>query len=652
MLCALVSTAVALQRRAANAEIGYFFGGDGPECFTAPPVNAHFLPCKPLDDGDMRIRWLQAPPATVAPDAEFVASWGVNVTAAFISRYSATVRHANLHACSGLDAPDFGLEDCNPFGADSSRFITTRNPGMTSSLEPNTEAVFTQVFMGGLSFVGSFRQSIVLGHIMVSNLSVALPAFVDVGCASGSFAQLSNASSRCVECSPGTYRNTNLTAVTAAAACTECAPGYFQQEPGATECKLCTCGRVSAAGATACAAQCPAGKYGVTIAGVTTCATCPRGSQCYDGVRFMCAAGTYQDETGQGSCKSCAAGHFGEQAGLNRSTCTASCPAGFFCPGNTKTPIVCPAAAICAAGSAAPRVVVPCVPGQYTSGAVAAQNESTCISCPAGKYSNAVNANQCESCALGTYQDVAEQPTCMLHKSCPAGQRVRQDGNATSDRVCVPCGAHTFSAMSNQAQCTPCPANELQPLPDQIRCVSASKDEFVVSHSENARSLEACPATVNLEAPEVECGDGELQFRGDTWHDGLRSTDVSGTRFSSPLGRRPLEYDSAMRFYRCPGTGACTYPDNRTGELVCTHPTAGPLCAVCLPGHAAIGRGKCEKCPARVHWPVVAPALFFLVVGGARGAGARGAAPGRGTAVRPALPMTYWLHSSGASVLS
>lgn len=169
------------------AAIGFYHGGAGAECFTAPPSNAHLRQCAEVSGGDLSLAWVVPPPLSVVSEQEFEAEWSVTVSPAFVLRHGAagvlTVRHSNMHACAGVGVQNFGYADCNPFGKDSARFITTRNPQMSAVLAPGVTTHFKQRFRGGLPYFhgsGTSQQTMVLAHVIAGSLSVALPYYTDV----------------------------------------------------------------------------------------------------------------------------------------------------------------------------------------------------------------------------------------------------------------------------------------------------------------------------------------------------------------------------------------------------------------------------------------------------------------------------------------
>lgn len=108
-----------------------------------------------------------------------------------------------------------------------------------------------------------------------------------------------------------------------------------------TDCQPCTAGSYCAdSGLTQPTGPCLAGYY--CPAGTSTpTLPCPAGSLCPTGSAspVPCPAGTYQDETGQGSCKACLAGYYCALAspcpGVN-STSPQLCPPGYYCPNGTR----------------------------------------------------------------------------------------------------------------------------------------------------------------------------------------------------------------------------------------------------------------------------------------------------------------------------
>eukprot|EP00730_Choanoeca_flexa_P008228 TRINITY_DN12464_c0_g1_i2.p1 TRINITY_DN12464_c0_g1~~TRINITY_DN12464_c0_g1_i2.p1 ORF type:complete len:1843 (+),score=396.73 TRINITY_DN12464_c0_g1_i2:89-5530(+) len=65
-------------------------------------------------------------------------------------------------------------------------------------------------------------------------------------------------------------------------------------------------------------------------------------------------------------------------------------------------------------------------------------------------------ADRCSPCASGFYTDVPGLDTCKQHSDCQPGTFETGAPTSTSDRVCSPCPANTFSVFGNTSACTPC----------------------------------------------------------------------------------------------------------------------------------------------------------------------------------------------------
>lgn len=121
---------------------------------------------------------------------------------------------------------------------------------------------------------------------------------------------------------------------------------------------------------------------------------CPRGSFCSGGTRFPCPAG-----------------YFGNETGLSSPSCTASCPAGFYCPQGAVEPVPCTDAGFfCPAKSGAPSKVSQ---GYYSN-----PSRSMQAICPPGSF--------CQEgveylCPAGYYGSSPGLSTMDCSGMCPAG---------------------------------------------------------------------------------------------------------------------------------------------------------------------------------------------------------------------------------------
>ena len=117
------------------------------------------------------------------------------------------------------------------------------------------------------------------------------------------------------------------------------APGGKAQIKSAYECNKCQAGHFCAAGnQTATSGQCKVGYF--CLEGSPTATpnetyggVCPAGFFCPRGSAWpsSCEPGTYNNASGQGSCKNCPAGFFCTR----NSTNPEECPTGYYCPANT-----------------------------------------------------------------------------------------------------------------------------------------------------------------------------------------------------------------------------------------------------------------------------------------------------------------------------
>ena len=225
--------------------------------------------------------------------------------------------------------------------------------------------------------------------------------------------------------------------------------------------------------------------------------TCERGYSCNGCDRTACAAGTYQDTTGQSSCTECAVNTYQDETGQSSckscSTKTNSeypssakgsdaisdcyltlaaangtyvpttsggeqpCPAGYYClNGGTKvyygspnTPTTVAATEQCDRGeysTGGASQCSPCQEGNKTG--VNGKGATSCTPCSAGTYSAQTSNWECQPCAAGKYSEESGQAYCA---SCPAGKY--SEGGASS---CTPCPDGTYQDKTGQSSCNDC----------------------------------------------------------------------------------------------------------------------------------------------------------------------------------------------------
>ena len=188
---------------------------------------------------------------------------------------------------------------------------------------------------------------------------------------------------------------------------------------------------------------------------------CPAGSFCLNGTVTLCPPNTFSRE-GYSECVPCPEGSFSIEGSAACLTCSdrqvavydnflgtlscQACRAGYYFNAAKRACDQCPAGAFCTADSS-PKV---CPLGRYNenrgsssckdcpngtvgntecsdSPTCAASVRTACVSCPPGRFSNAVGATQCELCPSGRFsaqsgaRNAAECLNCELNAICGAG---------------------------------------------------------------------------------------------------------------------------------------------------------------------------------------------------------------------------------------
>eukprot|EP01012_Entosiphon_sulcatum_P020572 TRINITY_DN2549_c0_g1_i18.p1 TRINITY_DN2549_c0_g1~~TRINITY_DN2549_c0_g1_i18.p1 ORF type:complete len:7257 (+),score=712.60 TRINITY_DN2549_c0_g1_i18:702-21773(+) len=303
-----------------------------------------------------------------------------------------------------------------------------------------------------------------------------------------------------------------------------CEPGTFNSILGAwnkTDCIACTPGSYCAAfNLSAPTGLCYGGFYcpGGNSEPEPPAFFCPFGMQCPIGSAepLICMSGTYQDNVGQSSCKSCPAGYYCDLDDhcdfATNYTQPRDCPAGFYCPVGTKwaTQFPCPAGTfsnltrltrsaecpLCTPGMYCESVALheptgPCAASYYCIGGSSTPNPtdgirgSLCprgrycpegaripLLCPAGTFSNkigAANISSCDPCTGGQYCSdtglTAPNGPCTGGWYCPFGQIVPKPpllecpfGYQCPQGSYAPvnCPSGYYQDLTNQASCKLC----------------------------------------------------------------------------------------------------------------------------------------------------------------------------------------------------
>ena len=208
--------------------------------------------------------------------------------------------------------------------------------------------------------------------------------------------------------------------------CTQCTPGYYCNSSGLTQ-PSDTCSERF---------YCPSGQSSPTPPEFI----CPPGHYCPSASPqpVRCVSGTYQDETGQTSCKTCPSAHFCDNSIspvvlFNDSLCLP----GHYCPNGTAfaTQYPCPAGTFSnISGLESEQECTPCTPGLFCGEGGLSTPSGPCYP---GYF-----------CRTGASSPTPEQSPCPQGHYCPQG---------ISNPITCPMG--TFSATirnANLEDCMPC----------------------------------------------------------------------------------------------------------------------------------------------------------------------------------------------------
>ena len=193
----------------------------------------------------------------------------------------------------------------------------------------------------------------------------------------------------CEACPLGTHKNTR-----ASTECTSCPQGFNTDSTGNIDCFACPLGQQCG---------CPWGQYGGTA-----CENCPEGYSSSGGLECTaCPLTTYQPLSGQGACKSCPPGTFGDTTATVKCK---DCPSGQF---------------------------------QLFTGTGA------CEDCPRGRWGGGV---QCTNCTKGNSTLFIKSTSADKCEECPVGKMEK-------DFMCIDCYEGTYQNKTGSVVCDACPVD-------------------------------------------------------------------------------------------------------------------------------------------------------------------------------------------------
>jgi hypothetical protein len=225
---------------------------------------------------------------------------------------------------------------------------------------------------------------------------------------------------------------------------------------------------------------------------------------------MLCAAGTYNELSGQMSCNACGPGTFSTASGAVLSGTCALCIPGTYGAGLAST--ACNACElgkyfsssggtttftiVYGQGSAAvvpgPSPCIACLGGTYARTTAA----STCVQCAGGTYASSAGLTACAACDIGTYTNATGLASCL---PCPANSNT-SGTNSTRRGDCV-CLAGYVGNLSNSAQtCISCPANSYCAGLSQQACPANTRSPALSSLQAQCRCVAGyrCTYTRNV----------------------------------------------------------------------------------------------------------------------------------------------------------
>jgi hypothetical protein len=353
----------------------------------------------------------------------------------------------------GLKAPD-GLCDMGYFCVSKS---STPNP--TDGTTGNA------CIAGGFCDMGSFK-SVSCKPGTFNSATLATSEAECIACTAGKYCSGEFISAETGDCTAGYYCEAGSTIATAIAAAPGyytgvgasaqiiCPEGYYQPEPGSSSCLGCLEGySCPTEGLAELITLCPTGFYCPTN---TTAGTAGSINP------TRCPIGTFNQFTHQilvSDCQDCTPGSYCNIEGL--SAVAGTCSAGYFC--KTKSTLQqpetedgagnfgpCPVGHYCEAGTAEP---IDCPPGKYN--ALTKKTLPTdCLTCTQGTYCTDSGRNldgvDCSAgfyCVAGSTQPKPAAGKCTAGNMCPLGSYQE-----------TPCAAGTYQDQAEQGSCIICPS--------------------------------------------------------------------------------------------------------------------------------------------------------------------------------------------------
>ena len=249
-----------------------------------------------------------------------------------------------------------------------------------------------------------------------------------------------------------------------------------------------------------------------------------------------------------------------------------------------------------------------------------ATEETECVPCPAGFYSDDSDEEACIPCPAGTYAPSTGHSSCL---TCSSGYDTKGVSGATA---CSICPAGTFSPTMGTPQCELCPLGMYADDEGFTECLSCDTSQY----SSVAGSVICLSCADNTVAPyqratsrdDCDCKVGYYDKTLFSEDGGVNATSrecVPCPEGGSCLGGRNPPYAQTKYWYSDsdPETFyACMLDVNCPGGVAqaCADGYAGRVCGSCDDDYSKNNKGECIKCSGTDSWrfPIFVTSLVMF----------------------------------------
>jgi len=432
----------------------------------------------------------------------------------------------------------------------------------------------------------------------------------------------------------------------------DCAAGKYSNTPGANNSNTCQ--------------MCPQNSSSVAASpNIEMCkclsgTTGPNGQACQD-----CVPGTYKFVTGNSSCIQCIPGKYSLKYGAILVETCLNCEAGKYSPNYTKTNNYecqkCPqnsssfiasselTECFCVSGTTGPNggSCEECIPGKYKI----LIGNTTCVSCPAGKYSSVRGANReseceecpeksssnnsstmksdckcetgttgpdgepCVTCEAGKYKDKIGNSSCI---DCIAGKYLSSRG-AKIETMCIQCPQMSNSTRGSitikncvcdqgftgpdQGPCTQCDHGKYKIVTGNSTCIQCFNNTNTTTQGASKENQCLCNpgfgSSVNSSCSLCEPGKFKIEL------DNLNCTSCIKGKFSETIGGTTENICQP-----CPSKSISEIGSSNINHCKCntgSHGPDGEICIDCVAGKykSTIGSTTCENCKQGTYSTII-----------------------------------------------